>query len=435
MLYSPPQSSRTPRRPRTPLLTFVGQTAPTRKARTQLWRTKVAKSNRKFWAGLNKGTGQPRPATEEPCTARLEEGSPPPSVNAQAPTQGTGTVRRRPRRHTNRRSSEPQHTAAPHPAGSIINELIPALRQHKSWGPCEHLSLALAEAVEEHEELSLPYRVAYEILEATQGDSWLDTELAVAFLEDVAAQLQNVAPAEDLLFVSANITTWSPEILRWHQPGQGPLLIQELHLGDEGVKKLRIDALSKGFHLFLPPVEGPRPTKGGVATLVPIDLQGRHRGGYLSEDGAGFVIVELPRVRYSLLLVNLYLRPGVGPTGGPNPQIIARLLPLLKQGANWIVAGDWNYPSQEMEETSLPENFRGKVVAPGVATISTGNCLDFAVASSRVAPLLQCSANGCCVLLNPVYQTYVRFNRMLANLLHSSHFAQQACSFMQSQHA
>ena len=105
------------------------------------------------------------------------------------------------------------------------------------------------------------------------------------------------------------------------------------------------------------------------------------------------MIVELPRVRYSLLLVNLYLRPGVGPTGGPNPQIIARLMPLLKQGANWIVAGDWNYPSPEMEETSLPENFRGKVVAPDEATISTGNCLDFAVASSRVAPLLQCSAN------------------------------------------
>ena len=209
----------------------------------------------------------------------------------------------------------------------------------------------------------------------------------------MAAQLQNAAPAEDLVFVSANITTWSPEIFRWHQPGQGPLLIQELHLGDEGVGKLRIDALSKGYHLFLPPVEGPRPTKGGVATLIPVNMQGRHRGGYLSEDGAGFVIVELPRVRYSLLLVNLYLRPGVGLTGGPNPQIIARLLPLLKQGANWIVAGDWNYPSQELEETSLPMSFRGKVVAPGEATISTGNCLDFAVASLRVAPLLQCSAN------------------------------------------
>ena len=250
----------------------------------------------------------------------------------------------------------------------------------------QHLSLALAEAVEGYEETSLPYRVAYEILEATQGESWLDTELAAAFLEDVAAQLQNVDPAEDLVFVSANITTWSPEIFRWHQPGHGPLLIQELHLGDEGVGKLRIDALSKGYHLFLPPVEGPRPTKGGVATLIPINMQGRHRGGYLSEDGAGFVIVELPRVRYSLLVVNLYLRPGVGLTGGPNPQTLARLLPLLKQGANWIVAGDWNYPSQELEETSLPMSFRGKVVAPGEATISTGNCLDFAVASMRVAP-------------------------------------------------
>ena len=101
-------------------------------------------------------------------------------------------------RHASKRRSELQQTDAPHPAGSIIKELILALRQHKAWGPCEHLALALAEAVEEYEELSLPYRVAYEILEATQGDSWLDTELAVAFLEDVAAQLHNAAPAEDL---------------------------------------------------------------------------------------------------------------------------------------------------------------------------------------------------------------------------------------------
>ena len=136
-------------------------------------------------------------------------------------------------------------------------------------------------------------------------------------------------------------------------------------------------------------------TPRGTTSFFPCrgPLQGRHRGGYLSEDGAGFVIVELPRVRHSLLVVNLYLRPGVGLTGGPNPQILARLLPLLKQGANWIVAGDWNYPSQELEDTSLPASFRGKVVAPGEATISTGNCLDFAIASLRIAPLIQCSAN------------------------------------------
>ncbi|CAE7669085.1 unnamed protein product, partial [Symbiodinium microadriaticum] len=191
-------------------------------------------------------------------------------------------------------------------------------------------------------------------LKATQGESWLDTELAAAFLEDVAAQHQNVDPAEDLVFVSANITTCFLEIFRWHQPGQGPLLIQELHLGDEGVGKVRIDAHPKGYHLFLPPVEGP----------CRADTE---------EDTS--------------------LRPGVGLTGGPNPQILARLLPLLKQGANWIVAGDWNYPSQELEDTSLPASFRGKVVAPGEATISTGNCLDFAIASLRIAPLIQCSAN------------------------------------------
>ena len=78
LCHSPPPCSRTPRRHRTPLLSFVGKTAPTRKARTQLWRTRVAKSNRKFRAGIKKGTGKPRPAIEEPCTARFEEGIPPP---------------------------------------------------------------------------------------------------------------------------------------------------------------------------------------------------------------------------------------------------------------------------------------------------------------------------------------------------------------------
>ena len=259
--HSSSKNPHTPMRPRTPRPAFVGKNAPTRKARTQQWRTRVAKSNKKFWAGLNKGTGLPRPATAEPCTTMSEEGSLPTSADAQTPSRGPGTHRRRPRRHTSKRHCAPQQATAPNPAGSIISELIPALRHHKAWGPCEHLSLALAEAVEGYEEASLPYRVAYEILEATQGESWLDTELAAAFLEHVSAQLQNAAPAEDLVFVSANITTWSPEVFRWRQPGQGPLLIQELHLGDEGVGKLRIDALSKGYHLFLPRSRAPAPLR------------------------------------------------------------------------------------------------------------------------------------------------------------------------------
>ena len=194
-------------------------------------------------------------------TARLEEGSPPPSVSAQTLAQGTGTVRRRPRRHTSKRSSEPQQTAASNPAGSIINELIPALRQHKAWGPCEHLSLALAEAVEEYEELSLPYRVAYEILEATQGDSWLDTELAVAFLEDVAAQLQNAAPAEDLLFVSANITTWSPEILDGINLGRAPSSFKSSTLETRVLRSSGSMLFPRGSTSFFPLLRAPAPLR------------------------------------------------------------------------------------------------------------------------------------------------------------------------------
>ena len=338
LCHSPPLSSSTVRKPRTHLRAFVGKTAPTRKARTQLWRTRVAKSNKQFWAGVQKGTGVPGPVDVDQSPPRNEEGSHPASLTAQALPKGPKPRRRKRGDLTVGRSCRPQLGGNAAQASGIIKELIPALRQHKDWGPCEHLALALAEAVEDYEESSLPYRVAYEILEATQGESWLDTELAAAFLEDVAAQLPTASHVEELAFVSANITTWSQEIFRWHPPDRGPLLIQELHLGDEGAGRLKIEALSKGYHLFLPPVEGPRPTMGGVATLVPINMQGRLRGGFLSEDGGGFVIVELPRVRYSLLLVNLYLRPGVGLTGDPNPLILARLVPLLKQGANWVVA-------------------------------------------------------------------------------------------------
>ncbi|CAE7203988.1 unnamed protein product [Symbiodinium sp. CCMP2592] len=208
-----------------------------------------------------------------------------------------------------------------------------------------------------------------------QGHSWLDPITAAAFLDDLAAQ-EFQRCQESVVFVSANITAWTPDILKWHQPQKGPLLIQELHLGDEGAKKLRIEALARGYHTFLPPVEGPRPTKGGLATLVPIHQQGRFRGGYLSDEGIGFLLVELPRVRHSLLLVNLYLKSGVGITGAPNPEVLARLKPLLRQNSNWIVVGDWNFPSQELAETSLPEAFRGRIVAPPEATITTGNCLE-----------------------------------------------------------
>ena len=415
-------ASRPRPKPGRPLPPSVGHQAPTRKARTQQWRARVANSNKKFWAEHRKGLWGPSPApgalatfSSDPdanaCSSLEQGANPATQPPAEPQVQGLGSCRPSsggapgsrargvgdfpvgrlggcgwrgnvgsplPRRRHPRLPRRLQ--ACDNPAALAARQLASALRLHKAWEPCEALALEFAEAVEGFEESSLPYRVAYESLEAIQGDSWLDVDLAAAFLDDLVPQLSFDSPAEDLRFVSANITSWSREIFKWHHPDQGPLLIQELHLGDDGTARLRIEALARGYHLFLPPTDGPRPTQGGLATLVPIHCQGRYRG-------AGFVLVEMPRVRFSLLIANIYLRPGIGVTGGPNPEVLARLLPLLKQGVNWVVVGDWNVTPTELADCALPQTVWGKVVAPDEATIATGNCLDFALASSRLAPL------------------------------------------------
>ena len=103
--------------------------------------------------------------------------------------------------------------------------------------------------------------------------------------------------------------------------------------------------------------------------------------------------MELSRVRHSLLLVNLYLRPGVGITGDPNAGVLATLRPYLRQCPNWVIVGDWNFPAQELEDTTLPDIFRGSVLTTGEATITSGNCLDYALVSRKAASLLTTSVS------------------------------------------
>ncbi|CAE7230864.1 unnamed protein product [Symbiodinium sp. CCMP2592] len=118
------------------------------------------------------------------------------------------------------------------PVQALAAGLADELRTHNDWSKSEPQALALAEALEGVDEASLGYRVSYEILEAMH---------AAAFLDDLAAQ-EHQGCQESVVFVSANITTWTPDILKWHQPQKGPLLIQELHLGDEGADVASLEA-------------------------------------------------------------------------------------------------------------------------------------------------------------------------------------------------
>ncbi|CAE7475193.1 unnamed protein product, partial [Symbiodinium sp. CCMP2456] len=200
--------------------TPTGVAGPTRKHRTRRWRERVAESNRQFWDEMDGEVGASPPPPEPACALLLAPRLLPSSAED---TAGTAAA------------------------------LAAALHASPDWNQVEQLVLDFAETVEDQDEAGLAYRVAYDALDAK------------------------------LRFVSANITTWSANIFKWHRTDKGPLLIQELHMGDEAVQKLKVDALSQGYHLFVPPFQGSRPTKGGVATLVPVHCQGRFRGGHLTE--------------------------------------------------------------------------------------------------------------------------------------------------------
>ncbi|CAE7565195.1 unnamed protein product, partial [Symbiodinium sp. CCMP2592] len=71
------------------------------------------------------------------------------------------------------------------PVQALAAGLADELRTNNDWSKSEPQALALAEALEGADEASLGYRVSYEILEAMQGQSWLDPITAAAFLDDL----------------------------------------------------------------------------------------------------------------------------------------------------------------------------------------------------------------------------------------------------------
>ena len=93
LCHSSSKSSHTPRRPRTPLLTFVGKNAPTRKARTQLWRTRWPSPTKNSGLVLKKGLGCPDPPLQSRVLRCSTRGAcpprpvPRPHLGARAPTK------------------------------------------------------------------------------------------------------------------------------------------------------------------------------------------------------------------------------------------------------------------------------------------------------------------------------------------------------------
>ncbi|CAE7836506.1 unnamed protein product [Symbiodinium sp. CCMP2592] len=63
---------------------------------------------------------------------------------------------------------------------------------------------------------------------------------------------------------------------------------------------------------------------------IAANLQGQACGGMITEEGCGFVAVALPRLRWTLMVVCVYLQSAVGLHGGCNPEVLAALRPALR---------------------------------------------------------------------------------------------------------
>ena len=106
-------------------------------------------------------------------------------------------------------------------------------------------------------------------------------------------------------------------------------------------------------------------------------------------DGCGFLAVELPRVQWRLVVISVYLQSGSGLNTEPNATILAQLLALVQNIPNWVAAGDWNVDLDKFASTNIAAEARGQLLGSKEAAISTGNTLDYVLASRSVAGLLR----------------------------------------------
>ena len=102
-------------------------------------------------------------------------------------------------------------------------------------------------------------------------------------------------------------------------------------------------------------------------------------------DGCGYVAVELPRVRWNLLVVSVYLQVDTGIHLEPNSTILASLATLLSAHKNLLVIGDWNVPFCDMEATTFAAKVKGEFTTNGQSTVTSGNILDYCLVSRSVS--------------------------------------------------
>ena len=252
-------------------------------------------------------------------------------------------------------------------------------------------AIELAEWVEQQQipEEGLESQVAWLVMEHCSGTPGvLDLPTLGAFLAIAAETHQPELPAP-LDLIVANVTKWRPDILKWFQHTAGDVfLVQETHLTLDQENQAKAQLQAAGLHSFWCGASPTNLTKGGIAIATKWQNHMRFVHQF-TIDGCGILAVELPRVKWRLVVIAVYLQTGIGLHSEPNVSILAELLSLVKCFPNWVAAGDFNVDVDKFASTNIAEEARAEIIASKEAAIHTGNTLDFALASRSVAPLLQ----------------------------------------------
>ena len=252
-------------------------------------------------------------------------------------------------------------------------------------------AIELAEWVEQQQlpEEGLESQVAWLVMEHCSGTPGvLDLPTLGAFL-DIAAETHQPELPAPLDLIVANVTKWRPDILKWFQHTEGDVfLMQETHLTLDQAKQAKAQLHAAGLHSFWCGASPTNLTKGGIAIATKWQNHMRlvHQ---FTVDGCGILAVELPRVKWRLVVISVYLQTGIGLHSEPNVSILAEFLSLVKCFPNWVAAGDFNVDVDKFASTNIAEEARAEIIGSKEAAIHTGNTLDFALASRSVAPLLQ----------------------------------------------
>ena len=371
--------------------------AATRKQRTEVKERRTRRSNASFWKrwspeAWDSPSGwevvDPTPhAPAVPARSGDCKSSEPysPADGRAYPVQAV----RRPRAKGYRRQRRPSPKDA---TAAQLHDLATLLKSKVANDPELHsAAIACADWVESQglPEEALESQLVWQVLEHCSGTPGpLDLPTLAAFA-DIAIEAQAPGQPKPLTLAIANITKWRQEILQWfQQTGSDCLLAQETHLDLDQVQQAKSALLTAGLHSFWAGATPENRTKGGLVVATPWQTHPRLVHSFTIE-GCGFLAVELPRVRWRLVVISVYLQSGIGLSAEPNATILAHLLALVQTLPNWVAAGDWNVDLDKFASTNIATEAKGQLLGSKEAAISTGNTLDFVLASRSVAGLLR----------------------------------------------